>query len=167
MCRKDASTEEVFNYQRSLRPPPPRSPRSPPRPPRPPLPPPPPPPRSGFGLASLTFTVRPPICDPFKAVMALSPSSEFDISTNPKPRDRPVSRSVRMLTRSTWPYASKARRNSSSLVLKSRFPTKMFFTRMPSIELFDCGPMVRAGGQPESCRRNRPNLANSQTRGKV
>jgi hypothetical protein len=147
-CKEGCSTEKVSDYQRSLRPP--RSPRSPPRPPRPPPPPPPPPPRSGFGLASFTFTVRPPICDPFKAVMALSPSSAFAISTNPKPRDRPVSRSVKMLTRSTWPYASKARRNSSSLVLKSRFPTKMFFTRMPSNELFDCGPIVRAGGQLEA-----------------
>src|SRR6266404_5655653 len=59
--------------------------------------------------------------------MAFSPSSEFDISTKPKPRERPVSRSVRMLTRSTWPYASNNWRNSSSEVLKLRLPTKMFF----------------------------------------
>ena len=33
----------------------------------------------------------------------LSPSSAFAISTKPKPRERPVSRSVMMLTRSTCP----------------------------------------------------------------
>src|SRR6266568_342566 len=59
--------------------------------------------------------------------MAFSPSSEFDISTKPKPRERPVSRSVKMLTRSTCPYASNSWRNSSSEVLKLRLPTKMFF----------------------------------------
>src|SRR5579862_1793916 len=114
-------------YQRSRLPPPP-----PPRPPRSRPPPPPPPPlRSVFGRASLTLMVRPPTCDPFNAVMAFSPSSLLAISTNPKPRERPVSRSVMMLTRSTCPYDSNICRSSSSLVLKLRFPTKIFFTLMP------------------------------------
>ena len=50
----------------------------------------------------------------------------------PKPRERPVSRSVMMLTRSTCPCASNICRSSSSEVLKSRFPTKIFFKRMAS-----------------------------------
>lgn len=70
--------------------------------------------------------------------MAFSPSSLLAISTNPKPRDRPVSRSVIMLTRSTCPNGSNICRNSSSEVLKLRFPTKMFFTNRPCIELSKC-----------------------------
>jgi len=94
---------ECTSYQRPRPPPPPpRPPRSPPRsPPRPPRSRPPPPACSVFGRASFTLRVRPPTCDPFNAVMAFSPSSLLAISTKPKPRDRPVSRSVMMLTRST------------------------------------------------------------------
>jgi hypothetical protein len=109
-------------HQRSRRPPPP------PRPPRSPRSRPPPPARSVFGRASFTLSVRPPTWEPFKAAIAFSPSSLLAISTNPKPRDRPVSRSVMILTRSTCPYVSKSCRSSSSLVLKLRFPTKIFFT---------------------------------------
>jgi hypothetical protein len=130
MCPGTGESEK--DYQR-FRPPPP-----PPRPPRSLPPPPPPPPRSTFGRASLTFSVRPPSWFPFKAAMAFSPSSAFVISTNPKPRERPVSRSVMMLTRSTCPYASNNCRSSSSDVLKSRFPTKMFFKRLPLDELSEC-----------------------------
>jgi hypothetical protein len=80
-----------------------RPPRSPPRPrSRPP-----PPAWSPFGRASFTFSVRPPICVPFSALIAFSPSSLLVISTKPKPRERPVSRSVMMLTRSTDPNGSK------------------------------------------------------------
>src|SRR5690348_13768101 len=78
-------------------------PRPPPPPPCPPRSRPPPDGRSVLGRASFTFNLRPPICDPLSAAMAFSPSSSFVISTNPKPRDRPVSRSVMMLTRSTCP----------------------------------------------------------------
>src|SRR5580693_10039414 len=116
---------------RSRPPPPPRPPRSRPPPPPPPYPPPPPPPRSVFGRASLTLMVRPPTCEPFRAVMALSPSSLLAISTKPNPRERPVSRSVMMLTRSTCPNGSNIWRSSSSDVLKLRFPTKIFFTHRP------------------------------------
>jgi len=121
------------SYQRPRPPPPPpRPPRSPPRsPPRPPRSRPPPPACSVLGRASLTFRVRPPTCDPFSAVMAFSPSSLLAISTKPKPRERPVSRSVMMLTRSTCPNGSNICRNSSSDVLKLKFPTKIFFTRLP------------------------------------
>jgi hypothetical protein len=63
--------------------------------------------------------------------MALSPSSALVISTNANPRERPVSRSVMMLTLSICPYGSNAWRSSSSVVWKSKLPTKMFFTRSP------------------------------------
>src|SRR6185437_5285650 len=133
LLQMDASREKRTGrgaYQRPPPPPPrpPRSPRSRPLPP-PPLrpPPPPPPPRSVFGRASLTLSVRPPSCDPFRAAMAFSPSSSLVISTNPKPRERPVSRSVIIATRSTCPYCSNILRSSSSPVLKLRFPTKIFF----------------------------------------
>ena len=54
--------------------------------------PPPPPPllRSTFGLATLTVICRPPISEPFRPSIAALPSSSLAISTNPKPRDRPV-----------------------------------------------------------------------------
>ena len=127
--------EKKFSYQRSRPrppPPPPPPPRLPPRSPRSrPPPPPPPPARSVLGRASLTLMVRPPTEDPFRAVIAFSPSSLLAISTNPKPRERPVSRSVMMLTRSTCPKGSKICRSSSSFVLKLKFPTKIFFTRLP------------------------------------
>src|SRR5580692_4282324 len=136
--------ELADSYQRPRPPPPPpppRPPRSPPRsPPRPPRSRPPPPARSVLGRASFTLSVRPPTCEPFNAVIAFSPSSLLAISTNPKPRDRPVSRSVIMLTRSTWPKGSKSCRNSSSAVLKLRLPTKIFFTLLP----LHCSVGVRA-----------------------
>src|SRR6202020_159430 len=125
----DAATECTFYQRPRPPPPPPRPPRSPPRsPPRPPRSRPPPPACSVFGRASFTLRVRPPTCDPFNAVMAFSPSSLLAISTKPKPRDRPVSRSVIMLTRSTCPNGSNICRSSSSDVLKLKFPTKIFFT---------------------------------------
>src|SRR5207253_10298327 len=103
-----------LNYQRGPRrcrpPPPPPPSRSrkppPPPPPYPPRPPPPPPgrgPRSVFGRASFTLSARPLISLPFNAEIARSASPSFVISTNAKPLDRPVSRSVMMLTRSTAP----------------------------------------------------------------
>ena len=106
-------------------PPPPNPP--PPNPPPPPGPRPPPPP-AGFGRASLTFKARPPTFAPFNAVIARSASSVSVISTNANPRDRPVSRSVIRLTRSTVPYASNSERTVSSVAPKSRFPTNIFFT---------------------------------------
>src|SRR5437867_7451872 len=56
--------------------------------------------------------------------MACSASSGVAISTNPKPRDRPVSRSVTTLADSTLPTAAKASRRRSLEVEKERPPTK-------------------------------------------
>ena len=104
------------SYQRESR-------RGPPRPPPPPLP----PRLSVLGRASFTFNARPSTLAPFKALIARSASSPLVISTNAKPRDRPVSRSVTMLTRSTAPYSSNHERTEASVARKSRLPTKMFF----------------------------------------
>jgi len=64
------------------------------------------------------------------AEMADSASLSSFISTKPNPRERPVSRSVMMLTRPTLPYGSNNVRSSSSVVLKDRLPTKILFKRM-------------------------------------
>src|SRR5262249_23050859 len=95
------------NYQRRSRGGRPPRPPPPPAPRLPPPPPPPPPARSGFGRASLTVTARPSTVFPFNPSIALAASSSFGISTNAKPRGRPVSRSVAMWTRLTSPKASK------------------------------------------------------------
>src|SRR5215468_8439003 len=85
-------------YYQRWRPPPPRLPRSPP-PPKP-LPPP-PPSRGAIGRASLTVTDRPSKSAPLNFVIASAASCSVDISTNPKPLLRPVSRSVTILADST------------------------------------------------------------------
>src|SRR3990172_4383775 len=77
-------------YHRILLPPPPPR-RGPPRPPPPPPPPPPQPPRPSRegGRASSTLIVRPSSVFPFSSSIALRPSALVDISTKPKPRERP------------------------------------------------------------------------------
>ena len=89
-------------------------------------PPPPPPVRGAFGRASLTVSGRPPMSAPFIPAIAARPSSAFGISTKPKPRDRPVSRSWMTCADSTVPNLEKAERNCSSLVVNGRLPTKIF-----------------------------------------
>src|SRR3984885_8261397 len=114
---------------------------------------PPPPPRRGLsvlGRASLTLIARPPRLVPFNPLIAASASAESLISTNAKPRERPVSRSVIKLTRSTAPYASKAERMDSSVAPKSKFPTKSFFMISPTFE-----SELGGGRQELSARRGR------------
>src|SRR5450759_4082239 len=88
-------------YQRGSRrwrgPPPPPPPLGRPPPPPPPKPRPPPPPW-GLGRASLILSARPSRSVPLSAAIARSASAESVISTNAKPRERPVSRSVTRLT---------------------------------------------------------------------
>src|ERR1035437_10058107 len=118
-------------YQRGSRrwrgPPPPPPPLGRPPPPPPPKPRPPPPPPWGFGRASLILSARPSRSVPLRAAMARSASAESVISTNANPRERPGSRSVTRLTRSTCPYGSKSERMEDSVAAKSKLPTKMFF----------------------------------------
>ena len=57
------------------------------------------------------------------AVKAFLASSSLAISTKPKPRERPVSRSITMEADATCPWASKAARREFSSVLNERLPT--------------------------------------------
>src|SRR6266404_1880269 len=109
------------NYQR-LRPPPPppsRLPRPPPR-----LPPPPPKlSRFAIGLASLTVSVRPSSCVPFRLSMAFWASPLELISTKPKPRDCPVNLSEITLADSTVPCSAKISCNRSPVTEYGNPPT--------------------------------------------
>src|SRR5690606_21970147 len=118
------------------RPPPPPPPRRPPRsppppppkpPPPPPKPPPPPPPRGARSCASLTRRVRPSSSAPSICSMAVAAALSSRKVTKPKPRERPVSRSVMTLTSSTSPKLSNARRRAASSVSQLRPPTKRRF----------------------------------------
>ncbi len=55
--------------------------------------------------------------------MARCASSALGISTKPKPRERPVKRSVTTVARSTVPYSSNQERSCSLSTEKGRFPT--------------------------------------------
>src|SRR5262245_16231251 len=57
-----------------------------------------PPPSLDFGRASFTFNARPSSCLPFRPAMACLACELSAISTNAKPRERPVSLSVTTLT---------------------------------------------------------------------
>src|SRR5262252_1570895 len=83
-------------------------------------------PRSSRCRASLTFNVRPATSLPCKPVIAACAARSSAISTKPKPRGRPVSRSVMMLIRSTTPYGANRSRRSCSVTEKAIFPTKIF-----------------------------------------
>src|SRR5262245_42244810 len=100
------------------------------RPPPPPRGPPPEGRRSSRGRASLTFKARPASSCPCNAAMAACAAWSSAISTKPKPRRRPVSRSVIRLTRSTTPYGANRSRTSCSVTVNARFPTKIC-TRCP------------------------------------
>ncbi len=78
------------------------------------------------GVALSTRMLRPSRLVLFRAPSARSASSEVAISTKPKPRDRPVSRSVMTAADSTTPYRAKAARRLSFEVVKDRPPTNSF-----------------------------------------
>src|SRR5215510_1386846 len=82
--------------------------------------------RGSRGRASLTVSGRLWREAPLRAAMAAWASSAFGISTNPKPRERPVYRSVIRCTLSTVPCCSKSSRRSSSLAVNAILPTKIF-----------------------------------------
>jgi hypothetical protein len=63
--------------------------------------------------------------------MALAASSSAVYSTNAKPRGRPVSRSIGRNTSRISPACAKSDCTSSRVVLKSRFPTKIFEPILP------------------------------------
>ena len=76
-------------------------------------------------LASLTRRGRPPTSLPFSSAMAFC-ASLSGISTNPKPRERPVSRSVITAADCTSPIGLNISDNSWSFVLQGKFPTYIF-----------------------------------------
>src|SRR5437667_6807286 len=106
--------------QRSRHPPPPPPPRPPPKPPPPRRWPPPEP--AGFAISTLIW--RPSRSVPLRRDTAAVASSFVAISTKPKPRDRPVSRSVTTVGDWTSPKPAKASRRRSFDVEKERPPTK-------------------------------------------
>src|SRR5688500_2781892 len=68
--------------------------------------------------------VRPSTDVPLSLLIACSASSGVAISTKPKPRERPVSRSVTTAADSTLPVAAKTSRRRSLEVEKDNPPTK-------------------------------------------
>jgi hypothetical protein len=75
-------------------------------------------------LASLTVRVRPWKSAPFVPAIASSPP--LDISTNPNPRLRPVSRSVMTWALVTVPNWPNTWASSSLVVWKAMLPTYSF-----------------------------------------
>lgn len=74
-------------------------------------------------LAMFTVRLRPSMLRPSRAVMADWADSESAISTKPKPRDRPVSRSTMTCALETWPCSVKSFSRSEDVVSNVRFPT--------------------------------------------
>src|SRR5262249_23438084 len=100
--------------------------------------------RSSRGRASLTLKVRPPSVVPWSPAIAACASVVSGIVTKPKPRGRPVSRSWRILTRSTTPYASNSWRNSCSVAVYARLPTKISMDTFLSARAFLRHPAWRS-----------------------
>src|SRR5712691_11099162 len=95
--------------------------------------------RGSRGRAWLTVRARPATCVPLRASMARCAARLSGISTKPKPRERPVSRSVIILIVSTVPYGSKSWRRSCSVVVNAKLPPKIFTCGSPE----DKGPPSR------------------------
>jgi hypothetical protein len=74
-------------------------------------------------VARSTRIIRPSRLEPFRPLIARSASSSEAISTNPNPRDRPVSRSVMTAADWTGPKRAKASRSPSVDVVNDRPPT--------------------------------------------
>src|SRR5437868_7176025 len=79
--------------------------------------------------------------------MALSASLAELISTKPKPRDRPVSRSVTTVADSHVPSSEKSVSRSALVVLNDRFPTKIFLPMANAPA--PAGPLVVLSRLPE------------------
>jgi hypothetical protein len=88
-------------------------------------------------VALSTRIIRPSSWDPLREEIARSASSVVAISTNPKPRERPVSRSVMTAAESTAPKRAKAARNPSVDVENERPPTNSFTDMPGSFRLSD------------------------------
>src|SRR5262249_19033992 len=109
----------------------------------------------------LTVRVRPWNWAPFMAAIASSAPSA--ISTKPKPRDRPVSRSMMTCARVTVPYWENASWRSSEVVPKGRLPTYKFLlmvthSRPPHRAALDADWNHRP---PRTARKNQANVASA------
>jgi hypothetical protein len=84
-------------------------------------------------VARSTRIIRPSRLEPFSPLMAFSASSSVAISTNPNPRDRPVSRSVMTAADWTGPKRAKAARSPSVEVVNARPPTNNLTAAMRTL----------------------------------
>src|SRR5690242_18529924 len=93
--------------------------------------------------------------------MACPASLDELISTKPKPRERPVSRSVTTVADSHVPTTENSASRSALVVLKDRFPTKSFLPMA-----FSCpfGAVVILSRLPERESRDRPREAMERSR---
>jgi hypothetical protein len=78
------------------------------------------------GLASLTVRVRPARSVPWRPARAVVVLGLSGIATQPKPLERPRSRSGMPRRSSTTPYGSKSWCRSSAAVVNARGPTEIF-----------------------------------------
>src|SRR6185503_14324305 len=123
--------------------------------------PPPPRGRSSRGLASLTVRRRPWYSAPFIAAMASS--APLDISTNPNPRLRPVSRSEITCALVTVPYCPNSCSNSACVVVNGRFPTYRFFVDMSSLPGRASSPTLPGTSVDRPRRRDREDVYGQTT----
>src|SRR5207244_2003643 len=86
-----------------------------------------------------TFSVRPCSSRPLSSAIAFWASLAELISTKPKPRERPVSRSVMTVADVHVPACENSDSRSALVVSKDRFPTKIFLP---------IGSLLAPGGPP-------------------
>lgn len=83
----------------------------------------PPPPSPAGKSTALSLIARSSSSKPFSALIAFRAADSSGISTKPKPRERPVSRSVMMLAEDTSPYSPNKVCKLSPRVRKFKFDT--------------------------------------------
>jgi hypothetical protein len=83
--------------------------------------------------------MRPSRLEPFSPPIARSASSSVAISTNPNPRDRPVSRSVMTAADWTGPKRAKASRSPSVEVENAKPPTNSLTDMRTLLSTHDTG----------------------------
>lgn len=105
-----------------------------------------PPPERSRSCASFTLRGRPSKSVPFSACIARE-ASALDISTKPKPRGLPVSRSLISETFSTVPCLENRAFTASSVAVKGRFPTYNFVTRGYSKKIWCRRHVLRPGSR--------------------
>src|SRR3990167_6123703 len=113
-----------------------------------------------FGRASETVSMRPPKSLPFHMAIAPSAPASSAISTKPKPRERPVSRSVTMLAEATSPALAKASRSSSPVARYGRPPTKSLRAMITRNKITYCSIVRRPSGATQRHKETYSNIKN-------